>query len=110
MDAVMTCHDGALFDGGGDTMKYSFLSREAHRQCKQTPCAYWAALSRAPAEASSRAQEREVERQLALRVIDVGFKVLAREIHPDAGGSHDAMARLNRVRHAMRRVVSGDAR
>jgi len=49
-----------------------------------------------------RAEEREAQRELALRLIDIGFKVLAKELHPDKGGSRDAMARLNQVRDRLK--------
>jgi hypothetical protein len=53
-------------------------------------------------EALSRKQEREAERKLALQLIDIGFKALASKLHPDKGGSRDAMARLNRVRSRLK--------
>jgi len=53
----------------------------------------------------SRQQEREAEQKLALRLIDIGFKVLVKELHPDKGGSRDAMARLNRVRARLRNAI-----
>jgi hypothetical protein len=57
-------------------------------------------------ESLTRRQEREAERKLALRLIDIGFKVLAKELHPDkVGGSRDAMARLNRVRDRLKECV-----
>jgi len=31
-------------------------------------------------------------------MIDLGYKALAKELHPDKGGSSEVMARLNRVR------------
>ena len=46
----------------------------------------------------SRAEERKAEHKLALQLIDIGFKALASKLHPDKGGSRDAMSRLNRVR------------
>ena len=46
----------------------------------------------------TRQQERDAEKKLALRLIDIGFKVLVKELHPDRGGSKDAMSRLSRVR------------
>lgn len=49
-------------------------------------------------EQLSKAQERLAEQALALRLIDIGFKVLAKELHPDRGGSKDAMVRLGKVR------------
>lgn len=45
----------------------------------------------------TRQQERDAQRTLALRLIDIGYKVLAKELHPDKGGSHDAMTRLRAV-------------
>lgn len=48
-------------------------------------------------------KERATERKLALQLIDIGYKVLATKLHPDRGGSRDAMARLNRVRDNLRK-------
>lgn len=56
-------------------------------------------------EELTRAQERDAEAKLGMRLIDIGFKVLARELHPDKGGSREAMARLNRVRDRLRANV-----
>ena len=53
-------------------------------------------------EELTRAQEREAERKLALQLIDIGFKALASKLHPDKGGSRDAMTRLNRVRDRLK--------
>lgn len=49
-----------------------------------------------------RAEEREVQRKLALQLIDIGYKALATKLHPDKGGSRDAMARLNEVRDRLK--------
>src|SRR4030095_8239392 len=47
----------------------------------------------------TQAKERDAERRLALRLIDIGYKILSVELHPDrSGGSHEAMQRLNAVR------------
>lgn len=53
-------------------------------------------------EGLTRKQERDAEAKLAMRLIDIGYKVLARELHPDKGGSREAMARLNRVRDRLK--------
>lgn len=53
-------------------------------------------------ETLSRQQERDAERKLALQLIDIGFKALASKLHPDKGGSRDAMSRLNRVRDRLK--------
>jgi hypothetical protein len=50
----------------------------------------------------TRQQERDAEHRLALRLIDIGYKVLAKELHPDAGGSREAMQRLGRVRDRLK--------
>jgi len=58
------------------------------------------------AESLTRQQERDAERKLALRLIDIGFKVLAKELHPDKlSGDRDAMARLNRVRARLKECI-----
>jgi hypothetical protein len=57
-------------------------------------------------EELTRQQERDAEAKLGLRLIDIGFKVLAKELHPDKlGGSREAMVRLNRVRVRLRANV-----
>ncbi len=53
-------------------------------------------------EELKRADERDVQRELALRLIDIGYKVLAQTLHPDKGGSREAMARLNAVRDRLK--------
>jgi len=45
-----------------------------------------------------RAAEQKLKQELARKIIQVGYRVLARELHPDLGGSKDAMTRLNEVR------------
>jgi hypothetical protein len=59
----------------------------------------------ARAENLTRQQEHEADQKLALRLIEIGFKVLAKELHPDRGGSRDAMTRLNRVRDRLKQCV-----
>jgi hypothetical protein len=49
-------------------------------------------------------QEREAQRELSCRIADVGFKALAKEMHPDKGGSLEAMKRLNRARAHLKQV------
>ena len=56
-------------------------------------------------EELTRKQEREAEEKLGLRLIDIGYRVLAKELHPDKGGSNEAMARLRRVRDRLRSNV-----
>lgn len=50
-----------------------------------------------------RREEREAERQLALQLIDIGYKILAQKLHPDKpDGSREAMRRLNAVRDRLK--------
>jgi len=59
-------------------------------------------MERIQEEDLTRKQEREAETKLALRLIDIGYKVLAKELHPDSGGSWDAMQRLVHVRDRLK--------
>jgi hypothetical protein len=57
-------------------------------------------------EALSRAQEREAERNLAARLVDIGYRVLAKELHPDKmRGDKTAFQRLGRVRHKLKHCI-----
>ena len=40
-----------------------------------------------------RAQEYELKLKLATQLIDIGYKALASKLHPDKGGSPEAMTR-----------------
>jgi len=53
----------------------------------------------------SEREEIKLHRELALELIDIGFKALATRLHPDRGGSRDAMRRLNRVREELKAVA-----
>jgi hypothetical protein len=57
-------------------------------------------------EKQSRRDEVALHRDLAQELIDIGFKALATRLHPDRGGSKDAMARLNRVREELKDVAA----
>jgi hypothetical protein len=66
----------------------------------------WEAMHRARRENEERrraqAAAHKEQSELALRLIDIGYKALAMKLHPDKGGSQDAMARLNLVRNRLR--------
>jgi hypothetical protein len=53
-------------------------------------------------ESLKRAEERQLQHRLALQLIDIGYKALATKLHPDKGGSREAMARLNAVRNRLK--------
>jgi hypothetical protein len=53
----------------------------------------------------SRIEELKEHSKLALQLIDIGFKALATKLHPDKGGSREAMAILNKVRRVLKEVA-----
>jgi Protein of unknown function (DUF3102) len=57
-------------------------------------------------EQQSRDEEVALRRKLATELINLGFKALATRLHPDRGGSRDAMARLNDIRAELIHVAS----
>lgn len=50
-------------------------------------------------------KEKKLQHQLGLQLIDIGYKVLATKLHPDKGGSREAMTRLNRVRDILKGAI-----
>lgn len=53
-------------------------------------------------EAQAKEREQQLQRALGLQLINIGYKVLATKLHPDKGGSREAMTRLNKVRDMLR--------
>lgn len=62
-------------------------------------------IDRFAAEKQVKTKEIQLHRALAIELIDIGFKALATRLHPDHGGTHDAMRRLNAVRRALNTVA-----
>jgi hypothetical protein len=56
-------------------------------------------------ERQARDDEVETRRALAAKLIDAGYRALATTLHPDRGGSKDAMSRLNRVRDELKQIA-----
>jgi Protein of unknown function (DUF3102) len=56
-------------------------------------------------ESPSTEDEVRLHRILAGQLIDLGYRALATRLHPDRGGSRDAMRRLNRVREELTSVA-----
>jgi hypothetical protein len=62
--------------------------------------------TRAPRFQNPYVEEREAQRKVAHRLIDIGYKALAREFHPDRPhGDADTMARLNRLRDKLKHSI-----
>jgi hypothetical protein len=56
-------------------------------------------------ERQARDDEIKLHRELAEELVDIGYRALATRLHPDRGGSKDAMSRLNRVRDELRQFA-----
>jgi hypothetical protein len=56
-------------------------------------------------ERQTRDDEIKLHRELAEELIDLGYRALATRLHPDRGGSKDAMSRLNRVRDELKQLA-----
>jgi hypothetical protein len=56
-------------------------------------------------ERQTRDDEIRKHRKLAEELIDIGYRGLATRLHPDRGGSKDAMSRLNRVRDELKQIA-----
>jgi len=56
-------------------------------------------------ERQARDDEIQLHRDLAEELVDIGYRALATRLHPDRGGSKDAMSRLNRVRDELRQFA-----
>jgi hypothetical protein len=52
-----------------------------------------------------RKKEIDLRRDLAEKLIEAGFRLLAKELHPDKGGTSELMRRLNAVREALLRLL-----
>jgi hypothetical protein len=53
------------------------------------------------------ARELVANKELALKLVDAGYRALAQQFHPDRqGGSHDAMSRLNTVRNRIKHWIN----
>jgi hypothetical protein len=50
-------------------------------------------------------KEAKLQQQSVIQLIDTGYKVLATRLHPDKGGSHEGMARLNRARDILKGAI-----
>lgn len=62
-------------------------------------------VTRLADERQSREEEIKLHRDLALKLIDLGYRAMATRLHPDQGGSRDAMSRLNTVRDELKSIA-----
>jgi hypothetical protein len=94
----------SLREMGGDTQR----RREEYRSEQQQDFRrVLRDVARDDFNAERQARDREVNlhRELAAELIDLGYRALATKLHPDRGGTKDAMMRLNRVRDELKAVA-----
>lgn len=58
------------------------------------------------AQIDNKMNEKKLRKQMALELIDAGFKMLALKLHPDKGGSDEAMRRLTEVYQELKALVA----
>jgi hypothetical protein len=63
-------------------------------------------VTRLADERQDREREIKLHQELALKLIDLGYRAMATRLHPDQGGSRDAMSRLNTVRDELKEFAA----
>jgi hypothetical protein len=63
-------------------------------------------VTRLSDERQSREEEIKLHRDIALQLVDLGYRAMATRLHPDQGGSRDAMSRLNTVRDELKEIAA----
>lgn len=62
-------------------------------------------VTRLADERQARDTENKLHREIALKLIDLGYRAMATRLHPDRGGSQEAMRRLSAVRDELKQVA-----
>lgn len=65
------------------------------------------AAKQVAAEKAAKKAENDKEHALATKLLDLGYRELAKRLHPDAGGTDDDMSRLNRVKKVLTTLTRG---
>lgn len=81
---------------------------ERARQQREREEAYWrrSYSGNGFARASGIATQ---DKEMALEMINAGYRTLSRKHHPDAGGSHEKMVEVNRALEALRKIIGGQS-
>jgi hypothetical protein len=66
-----------------------------------------ATVEQLQAELDRRAQIEEASQPTVRRIVDAGYRELAKRCHPDSGGDPDAMRELNAAVSALRALLEG---
>jgi hypothetical protein len=92
---------------GTSLRMFEIVHPDKHRQRKNQRQAFHTKkpIDIFDATRQARTEETRLLRMLAVELVDIGFKALATRLHPDHGGSEQAMRRLNRVRRELKSVA-----
>jgi hypothetical protein len=93
----------------GSNLKQAIGEKEARPRASWKPvfeAADRVNVTRLADERQSRDDEIKLHRKIALELIDLGYRALATRLHPDRGGSRDAMGRLNVVRDELKSIAA----
>lgn len=52
-------------------------------------------------------RESDSQQEMADKLVEAGYRTLAKQMHPDVGGTHEAMTRLTKVRHTILSLIRG---
>lgn len=87
--------------------KHRHKSRRDHRERSETIGAIVGGIDADiyAQKLADRQEEIELRRDLAEKLVEAGFRLLAKELHPDKGGSNELMRRLKAVREALMELV-----
>jgi hypothetical protein len=106
------------------TLKFAKTKEEKERERREKERARWeqqerqrraeesarrareeARRARDNAHYAARAAVQAADKEMAIEIINAGYRALSRKHHPDLGGSHDKMVALNRVCDQLRLIV-----
>lgn len=83
-----------------------YTERKIAQEYKDKINAAFKAQRRFEVEQQDCEKEDELIHQLATKIVDVGYRVLSVKLHPDKGGSHDAMRRLGAAKELLKHALT----
>jgi hypothetical protein len=74
-------------------------------QAQPSPAAWAEAWKRKGEQEVAKRQVRENQRELFKKVFNLGYKEMAKKLHPDKGGTNEGMHQLQEVKQLLARVL-----
>jgi hypothetical protein len=74
-------------------------------QAQRSPAAWAEAWTRKSEQIVADRQERENQRELFKKVFNLGYKEMAKKLHPDKGGTNEGMHQLQEVKQLLARFL-----